>query len=92
MIKLNLAGRSTTDVVVLMLCMLICGVMGLIVFGAIVAKIIRPEIDLSKAVDSVNQMLSTIVGAIVGFISGRSFGRREERQIIEQNGGQNENK
>jgi hypothetical protein len=52
-----------------------------VTIGVIVARVIHPEIDLSKAAESINNMLSTIIGALVGFISGRAYGRREEREI-----------
>jgi len=37
--------------------------------------------EVGRAAEAVNNMLSTIIGALVGFISGRAYGRREERDI-----------
>lgn len=78
--KLDFGSRSTTDTVVLMLTLLICVVMFTICAGTIVAKALRPEMEVSRAAEAINNMLSTIVGALVGFIGGRAQGRHEERQ------------
>jgi hypothetical protein len=67
-----------------MFTILICVIMTIVTIGAFAAKLMHPEMDLSKASEAINNMLSTIIGALVGFISGRAYGRREERDI--QNG------
>jgi len=87
MLKLDLAKRSTTDIVVIMFSVLISLVLSVTVVGAVTARLLHPEIDLSRITESINNMLSTIIGALVGFISGRALGAREERKYIEENGG-----
>jgi len=87
MLKLDLAKRSTTDIVVVMFSILISVVLIVTVVGAVIARLWRPEMDISRITESVNQMLSTIIGALVGFISGRAVGAREERRFMEENGG-----
>jgi len=77
MFKFNFAHRSTTDIVVIMFSGVICMVLVVSVVGAVTAKLVHPEMDLSRISESVNQMTSTIIGALVGFISGRAVGRRE---------------
>ena len=52
--------------------------MAIISCGAILAKIIRPEMEIARAAEAINNMLSTIIGALVGFISGQHFGRNEQ--------------
>jgi hypothetical protein len=75
--KLDLANRSTTDLVVLTLTVLVSIVLVLmIIFGA-VGKIIRPELDMARISEAVNQTISAIVGALIGFIGGRAYGRAE---------------
>ena len=76
---LDLKNRPTADVVVLLLTIMICSVMTIIAGGTIIAKSVRPDMEVGRAAESINNMLSTIIGALVGFISGRSYGRREER-------------
>lgn len=79
MVKLDLHNRSTTDIVVLCFTGLVCAVLVLITVGIVVAKLLHPEADFSKAGEAINNMLSTIVGALVGFISGRIYGKREQQ-------------
>ena len=75
---LDLKNRPTADVVVLLLTMLICIVVTITVISISVAKVLRPDVDMSKAGDAIFNMISTIIGALVGFISGRAYGRREQ--------------
>lgn len=84
--RLDVTKRSTTDIVVLMLTVLICVVMVITVVGVTIIRIVHPELEVQRAAEAVNNMLSTIIGALVGFISGRAVGRREERQVLEENG------
>jgi hypothetical protein len=85
MMKLELSKRSTTEIVVLLFTVLICLVMLITVTGTITAKAVHPEMDVTRSAESINNMLSTIIGALVGFISGRAFGRKEQ-EAIEKNG------
>lgn len=78
--NLNLARRSTTEIVVLFFTFLICVVMIITIVGVMLAKFIHPDMDLSKAGDAVNGMINTIIGALVGFISGRAYGKREQEE------------
>jgi hypothetical protein len=86
MIRLDLSTRPTTEVVVIMFTLLICIVMIITILGITIQKAIHPELDLSKAGDAVFNMISTIIGALVGFISGRAYGRREEREANGEGG------
>jgi hypothetical protein len=67
------------DLVVLSFCALICLSVLFIVLGILVQKTVHPEMDLSKAGEAVYSMLNTIIGAIIGFISGKVYGRHEEK-------------
>lgn len=79
--KLDLASRSMTEIVVLLLTILICLVMIIVTVGTLTVKIIHPDQEVSKAAEAINNMLSTIIGALVGFISGRAYGRKEQEEI-----------
>jgi hypothetical protein len=81
---LDLKNRPTADIVVLLLTIMICGVMLVIATGTIIAKVMRPDMEVGRAAEAINNMLSTIIGALVGFISGRAYGRQEQRDL--QNG------
>ena len=78
---LDLKNRPTADIVVLLLTVMICTVMTIIAAGVIIAKSVRPDMEVGRAAEAINNMLSTIIGALVGFISGRAYGRREERDL-----------
>jgi hypothetical protein len=80
--KLDLGDRPTTEIVVLFLTVLVCVVLVVVVLGIIIVRIVHPEIDLKGAGDAIFNMISTIIGALVGFISGRIYGRKEERAQI----------
>jgi hypothetical protein len=45
--------------------------------GIIVGKILRPETDTKVAVELLGNVITTVVGALVGFIGGRAAGRIE---------------
>ena len=75
--KLGLSHRTTTEIVVLMFSTLISSVLVIMVVGAVVGKIIHPELDMPNLVEAVTLMISNILGALIGFISGRAYGRRE---------------
>jgi hypothetical protein len=67
------------DLVVLSFSALICISVLFIVLGILVQKTVHPDMDLSKAGEAVYAMLNTIIGALIGFISGRVYGRHEEK-------------
>lgn len=69
--------RSTIDIVVLMLTMTIGLVLLLIVIGMLALRLYRPDIDINKGAESVGNILTTVVGALVGLIGGRAAGRLE---------------
>jgi hypothetical protein len=73
----KLGERSTMDLVVLAFSALICSSVLFIVVGIIIQKTLHPDMDLSKAGEAVYSMLNTIIGALIGFISGRFYGRHE---------------
>jgi hypothetical protein len=78
----DLRSRPTTEIVVLLLTILVCTVLILVILGIVILRIVHPEIDLTKSGDAIFNMVSTIIGALVGFISGRMYGNREERDKI----------
>jgi uncharacterized membrane protein YfcA len=78
--KLGLSHRSTAEIVVLLFAMVISLILLIMVTGAVVAKIVHPEQDIPNIVEAVTLMISNILGALIGFISGRAFGRREAQK------------
>jgi len=78
--------RTATEVVVILFTLLILIEMLMITSGVMLAKILHPDLEFAKAGEAINNMLSTIIGALVGFISGRAYGRREQQQYESENG------
>jgi hypothetical protein len=79
--KLDLGNRSTTDLVVLMLTAMVVMVLSVLIVGAVAARFIYPHVEMKEAAELTINTISTIVGALVGFIGGRAAGR------LEANGG-----
>jgi uncharacterized membrane protein YfcA len=75
--NLGLRERSTAEIVVLVFTLVISLILIIMVTGAVIGKIAHPERDMPNIVEAVTLMISNILGALIGFISGRAFGRRE---------------
>jgi hypothetical protein len=70
--------RSTFDIVVILLTATVGMTMVLIVSGVIILRLVRPEVDVKGAGTVIGNVLTTLVGALVGFVGGRATGRMEE--------------
>jgi hypothetical protein len=67
-----MGGRSTVELMVLALTATIC-VMLLLTGGTIaVIEILDPTVDTSGAVSTLTDLLSMILGALLGLLAGRS--------------------
>ncbi|HEU0048810.1 MAG TPA: hypothetical protein VFQ43_14565 [Nitrososphaera sp.] len=69
--------RTTIDKVILLLAGTVAVTMVLIVVGAVILKIVRPEADTRGAGTFIGQTLTTIVSSLIGFVGGRAAGRLE---------------
>jgi membrane protein DedA with SNARE-associated domain len=85
--KMDFGHRTTTELVVLILTILVASVLTMLIGGAVLARIIHPEIEMNKAAEMATNTISTIVGALVGFISGRAYGKAEVNGNKEQPNG-----
>lgn len=74
---MNISKRSAADVVVIILAGVVAVLLIVAVIGSVILKIIHPGIDLSNVSEVVTNTLGTIVGALVGFIGGRAYGKSE---------------
>ena len=70
-------NRQTIDIVVIMLTAMIGLVLIITVSGIILLKFMRPEVNTEEAGGAVRDIVTTVVGALVGFIGGRAQGRLE---------------
>jgi len=75
---IKLSHRSTSEIVVLLFALLISIVLVVMVVGAVIGKILHPELEMSNIVEVVTLMISNILGALVGFIGGRAYGKLEQ--------------
>jgi len=64
--------------------MTICLILLLAAVGLLAIRMAHPEIDVSRGSRNFNNLLTTIVSTLMGFIGGRAMGRLEE---IKSNGG-----
>jgi hypothetical protein len=71
--------RATIDVVVILLTMTIGVAIVMSIIGVLILKLRDPGMDVKGASSVVGNILTTVVGALVGFIGGRATGRMEER-------------
>jgi hypothetical protein len=70
-------NRSTVDIVVILFALMIGTVLFLGTIGIIIGKVVHPEIDSTRATEMIAGVVTTIVGALVGFVGGRAVGRTE---------------
>ena len=74
-----LKNRSTIDIVVILLTATIGVTLICTLLGILLLKILHPDMDTSRGGEAVSNILTTIVGALVGFIGGRATGKYEQQ-------------
>jgi hypothetical protein len=74
---LDLDRRSAADVVVIIFAAVVAAILILTLIGAVVLKLVHPDMDLSTVSQVMTNTLGTIVGALVGFIGGKAVGKAE---------------
>jgi hypothetical protein len=70
-------NRSTIDIVVIIMAISIGGIILMAGLGAITLKIIHPDLEIARGVEALTNIVTTVVGALVGFIGGRAQGKME---------------
>lgn len=68
----RLSGRSTIEIMVLLLTLTVC--ISLMAMGVTltVIEIVSPETDTAPAFDALGNVLSMIIGSLLGLLAGRS--------------------
>jgi len=74
-----LRERSTTDLVVLAITVIVGVVLVSGALAIILIELLHPETDTDSLVRLETEILAVLVGALVGFIGGRATGRSEAR-------------
>jgi len=69
--------RSAVDVVVILMATMVALTILLATVGIIVARILHPELDMTKGGEAILGVITTVVGALVGFVGGRAVGKNE---------------
>jgi uncharacterized protein YneF (UPF0154 family) len=68
-------NRPTGEVVVILLTGLVLCILVFMVVGFFVVAVVRPdELEITGALAVVSDILTTIVGAIIGYVAGRNTG------------------
>ena len=73
-------GRSTGDLLVLIVAATICGAILLGVIGVFVVSIARPKTDLTGLVGNLGDVINTMVGLMAGFLAGKTGSLRKRRE------------
>lgn len=73
---MNVGDRPTGDLVVLMLAAMVALVALLSATAVLVLAVLDPARDLTLAIQGITDFMGIIVGAVVGFVAGRSPVRR----------------
>lgn len=69
--------RSTADLVVLMVTGTMCVVLALAATAVLVVALASPETDVSGEVANLGHALAILVGAMAGYLAGRTRTRRD---------------
>jgi hypothetical protein len=70
-------NRPAVDIVVILMTVTVCVVLLMATVGVITVRAMHPELDLKGAEGAVGNILTTVVGALLGLITGRAAGRLE---------------
>ena len=67
--------RSTPELLVLVLGVAIAVEMVAVVVAVFTISIVRPEVDVTRAIQAIEAQMSLTLGAVLGFIAGRAHTR-----------------
>jgi len=70
--------RPAVDVVVILLTAMVGITLVTSVIGVLILRIVHPQTDVSRGAEVIGNIVTTVVGALVGFIGGRATGRLEQ--------------
>ena len=69
--------NTMTDFVVFAFVSIVVIILSTTVVGLLVLAIVQPDVDRSTLVGSLVDIMTTIIGALIGFIAGKGQGRSE---------------
>lgn len=65
-------GRSTIELMVLIMTLTVCGALLLAGAAIVTVELLNPEADTSAVINNMSDILSTILGGLLGLLAGRS--------------------
>jgi hypothetical protein len=71
--------RPTTDLLILIIAGTICAAILLGIVGVFVVEVANPNTDLAKLAGNLNDVISTLVGLLAGWLAGRTERTRVRR-------------
>ena len=69
--------RSAADIVVIVFAVMVTLNIIIATVGIVVGKMLHPELSFDRGVELLSSVITTVVGALVGFIGRRATGRLE---------------
>jgi hypothetical protein len=78
---MGLGDRPTTDLLILLIGGTICAGILLGIVGVVVVEVVNPQsTDLAKLAGNLNDVISTLVGLLAGWLAGRTEKARVRRK------------
>ena len=81
---MKLRDRSATDLAVLGILVIVGFVLVFSMVAVFVLVLVRPEYDVGPILEVESEILAILVGALVGFVGGRTVGHNEARQARDE--------
>jgi 4-hydroxybenzoate polyprenyltransferase len=64
-------NRSTADVVVIILAMVVPIVIVMAIIAVFITEFFHPDAKTSNVIDAISSIVSTVTGAVLGYLAGR---------------------
>lgn len=75
---MNLSGRSSGELVVLLIGATVCGVLVFTALSVLVLELAKPDADTEQITATLGEVMATMIGVIAGFLAGRTEGTSGE--------------
>jgi len=78
--------RSAADLAILAITATVCVFLIVSLVAVVIIELVHPESDIKGFTNIISQSISVLVGAVVGFISGRGYEVSKQEPYDEQEG------
>jgi len=79
-------NRSAIDIVIILMTAMVAAVLVISTLAISIGRMIHPEADFKSGAEVIGNIVTTVVGALVGFIGGRATGKLEANGKEKTNG------